>query len=74
MNGWSTLNRTLRTDPRDAGCAATLSLLDRYAERVAGDPAAAARDFPGIVVHLGYCDACSEDLAGLLAALGEYAG
>ena len=33
MSNWGSLERFLRTDPGDAGCAETFELLDRYVER-----------------------------------------
>ena len=35
MNGWSALDRFLRTDPRDVGCAEAMDLLHVYAELAA---------------------------------------
>jgi hypothetical protein len=40
MNGWSALDRFLRTDPRDVGCAQAMEMLHVYAElTAAGGPA-----------------------------------
>jgi hypothetical protein len=40
MNGWSALDRFLRTDPRDVGCDQAMEMLHVYAELVAsGEPA-----------------------------------
>ncbi len=33
MSTWGSLERFLKTDPADAGCAETFELLDRYVER-----------------------------------------
>ena len=33
MSSWGSLERFLKTDPGDAGCAETFELLDRYVER-----------------------------------------
>jgi hypothetical protein len=68
MKGLSPLEQFLRTDERDAGCAETLELLDRYVERqmAHGD---AAEHLPGIAVHLQTCGPCVQDYQGLLAAL-----
>jgi hypothetical protein len=65
---WARLDAFLQTDPRDAGCDATMDALDVYAELlVAGyDP---AERFPGIHAHLMACDPCGQALEGLLAAL-----
>ena len=73
MNGWSALDRFLRTDPRDVGCARATEMLHLYAELVtAGEPA--AERYPGIAAHLQACGPCGEDFAGLLAALRDAAG
>ena len=73
MNRWGALERFLRTDPADVGCAETFELLDRYVERqlVHGD---AARRFPGIAAHLSNCNPCVQDFEGLVAAIGGPAG
>jgi hypothetical protein len=69
MNGRSDLDRFLEPDPRDTGCAGTTELLDVYVELVlaGADP---AQHYPGVAVHLANCDACSENFAGLLEAVG----
>jgi hypothetical protein len=73
MNGWSALDRFLRTDPRDVGCAQAMAMLHVYAELVAaGEPA--EERYPGIAAHLQACGPCGEDFEGLLAALHEAAG
>jgi hypothetical protein len=51
----------LAVDPRDAGCAVTCAVLDRYVE--ADD---ARGRFPGVAVHLAVCPACRADHDGLL--------
>ena len=68
MDGWSALDRFLRTDPRDVGCAEAMRMLHVYAELVASGAPAAQR-YPGIAAHLRACSPCGEDLEGLLAAL-----
>ena len=70
MNGWSELDRFLRTDPRDVGCAQAMEMLHVYAELVAADAPAEAR-YPGIAAHLRACGPCGEDFEGLLAALRD---
>ena len=51
MNGWPELDRFLRTDPRDVGCAQATEILHVYAELVAaGEPA--GQRYPGIAAHL----------------------
>ena len=43
MNDWQALDRFLRTDPRDVGCAQAMEMLHVYVELVAaGGPARAA--------------------------------
>jgi len=69
MNGWSALDRFLRTDPRDVGCDQAMEMLHVYAELVASGEAADER-YPGIAVHLHACGPCGEDFEGLLAAIG----
>jgi hypothetical protein len=67
----TTLDRFLRTDPRDVGCDEAMALLHVYVDLVARDADAAAR-YPGIAAHLAACGPCSDDFHGLLtAALGE---
>jgi hypothetical protein len=73
MNGWAELDRFLRTDPRDVGCAKAMELLHIYVDLVA-DNAAAEQRYPGIAVHLRACGPCSEDFEGLLAAVCGPAG
>ena len=68
MNGWSALDRLLRTDPRDVGCAEAMDLMHIYVELVAADVAAAKR-YPGIAAHLAACGPCAGDFDGLLAAV-----
>lgn len=69
MNGWSALERFLRTDPRDAGCFRTMEVLEVYAELAVADRAEAERQYPGVALHLRFCDPCTQDFAGLLAAI-----
>jgi hypothetical protein len=69
MNGRSALERFLRTDPRDAGCARAMELLHAYADLAVADPAEAERWHPDVAAHLHTCGPCTEDLAGLLAAI-----
>jgi hypothetical protein len=68
MNGWPALDRFLRTDPRDVGCAEAMQMLDVYAELVASG-APAERRYPGVAAHLRACGPCGEDFEGLLAAV-----
>ena len=71
-NGWAALDRFLRTDPRDVGCAEAMEMLHVYAELVASGEPAGAR-YPGIAAHLQACGPCGEGFEGLLAALGREA-
>jgi hypothetical protein len=68
MNGWSALDRFLRTDPRDVGCAEAMEMLHVYAELTAAGGPAESR-YPGVAAHLRACGPCGEDFEGLLAAL-----
>jgi hypothetical protein len=72
MNGWSALDRFLRTDPRDVGCAMAMEMLHVYVDLVAvgGD---AEERYPGIAAHLRACGPCGEDFEALLAAVGDTA-
>jgi hypothetical protein len=68
MTGYPALDRFLRTDPRDVGCAQATEMLHVYAELVAaGEPA--GQRYPGIAAHLHACGLCGEDFDGLLAAV-----
>jgi len=67
VTGRDELDRFLRTDPRDVGCAQAMDMLHVYAELVAaGTP---AERYPGLAAHLSACGPCGEDFAGLLAAV-----
>ena len=68
MNGWSALDRFLRTDPRDVGCAQAMEMLHVYADLTAAGAPAEQR-YPGIAAHLRACGPCGEDFEGLLAAV-----
>jgi len=69
MNSWAELDRFLRTDPRDTGCATAMELLHVYAELAAADRPAADQRYPEVAAHLRSCGPCAEDLEGLLAAI-----
>src|SRR5262249_44127427 len=72
MTGRSELDRFLRTDPRDVGCAPAMEMLHIYADLgAAGDPG--EERCPGIAAHLRACGPCGEDFDGLLAALRDQA-
>jgi hypothetical protein len=69
MNGRSSLDRFLRTDSLDVGCAETFDLLDLYVEeRLAG--LSPEERFSGVAAHLRICDPCLDDYEGVLAAAG----
>jgi hypothetical protein len=68
MNRWTALDRFLRTDPRDVGCAEALDMLHVYADLVAAGAEAEQR-YPGIAAHLRACGPCGEDFEGLLAVI-----
>jgi hypothetical protein len=68
MNGPSALDRFLRTDPRDVGCAKAMEMLHVYAE-LAASGAPVEESYPGVAAHLRACGPCGEDFEGLLAAL-----
>jgi hypothetical protein len=68
MNGWSALDRFLRTDPRDVGCTQAMEMLHIYVELMAaGEPA--EQRYPGMAAHLSACGPCGEDFEGVLAAV-----
>jgi hypothetical protein len=57
MNGWTELDRFLRTDPRDVGCAQAMEVLHVYAElAAAGDPV--EQRYADIAAHLRACGPC----------------
>ena len=64
------LERFLATDPRDVGCDEAMAVMHLYAELLAAG-ADAAEQYPGVAAHLAACEACAEDVDGLLAAVRE---
>ena len=68
MSDRERLERFLRTDPRDVGCDEAMAVLHIYADLAAGGHDPAAR-YPGVGAHLAACGPCSENFAGLLAAV-----
>ena len=72
MNGWSALDRFLRTDPRDVGCAEAMEMLHVYVDLVAAGVPAEQR-YPDIGAHLRACGPCGEDFEALLAAVRDTA-
>ena len=73
MNGWPALDRFLRTDPRDVGCAEAMEMLHVYVDLVAAGGDAEER-YRGIAAHLRACGPCGEDFAALLAAVRDAEG
>jgi len=72
MDGRAELDRFLRTDPRDVGCAQAMELLHVCAElAAAGQPV--HQQYPGVAAYLRACGPCGEDFDGLLAALRDEA-
>jgi hypothetical protein len=72
MDGRPELDRFVRTDPRDVGCARAMGMLHIYAElTAAGGPA--EQRYAGIAAHLRACGPCGEDFDRLLAALRDQA-
>jgi len=70
MNGWPELDRFLRTDPRDVGCAEAMEVLHVYVDLVASGAPAEQR-YPGVAAHLHACGPCGEDFEALLAAVRD---
>lgn len=70
MTGWAELDRFLRTDPSDVGCAEAVRVLHIYVDLILDDEsgADAARRLPGVAAHLLACGPCAEDYRGVLAA------
>ena len=66
----SALDRFLRTDPRDVGCAQAMEMLHIYAGLVAAGAPVRER-YPGIAAHLRACGPCGKDFEGLIAALHD---
>jgi hypothetical protein len=73
MKRWPSVERFLKTDPQDPGCAETFELLDRYVERELAYGDAADR-YPGVAAHLSSCNPCVQDFEGLLAAIADRNG
>ncbi len=72
MEGCSALDRFLRTDPRDVGCAEAMELLHVYVDLMATGASAEQR-YPGVAAHLRACGSCGEDFEGLLTAVRDEA-
>src|ERR1700758_4036259 len=54
MNERETLERFLRTDPRDVGCSEAIAVLHVYADLIAAGQNATDR-YPGVAAHLAAC-------------------
>jgi len=70
MSEWESLDRFLRTDPRDVGCEEAMAVLHIYADLAATGENPAER-YPGVAAHLAACGPCAEDFTGLLAAVAS---
>ena len=70
MSDLERLERFLRTDPRDVGCDEAMAILHIYVDHVAAGEDTAGR-YPGVAAHLSACGPCSQDFAGLLAAVTD---
>ena len=68
MSTRSNLAAFLHTDPDDAGCDKTMSLMHVYVELILAGLDAAKR-YPAVATHLAGCKGCRDDFEGLLAAL-----
>jgi len=68
MSNLERLERFLRTDPRDVGCAEAMAVLHIYVDLVADGQDAADR-YPGVAAHLAACGPCEDDYNGLLFAV-----
>ena len=62
------LQAMLTVDPQDGGCDEMWDAMEVYAELSAAgvDPSA---EYPRVAAHLRDCDPCSQDLAGVIAAV-----
>ena len=65
---WQQFERFLATDPHDVGCDEAMRVMHVYVDLIADgiDP---AERYPGVAAHLASCEACAEDVVGLLAAV-----
>lgn len=68
MNERELLERFLRTDPRDVGCAEAMAVLHVYVDLIASGQDA-ADSYPGVAAHLSACGPCGDDFTGLLTAV-----
>ena len=64
------LQRLLGSEDSDPGCDEAGELMDAYCELVArGDPV--PDQFAAFLTHMSNCEACREDMEGLLAMLRD---
>ena len=65
------LDDLLRAEDGDAGCDASLAIMDRYVEieLAGGDPRV---HFTGTAIHLRVCPGCRADHDGLLEAARRF--
>jgi hypothetical protein len=68
VNDWTALDRFCTPIPTTWDAKRPWSCPHVYGDVVAADIAAAER-YPGVAAHLAACGPCSEDFAGLLAAV-----
>jgi hypothetical protein len=68
MNERDRLERFLHTDPQDVGCDEAMAVLHIYVDLFVTGMDAAER-YPGVAAHLLACGPCTEDFAGLVAAV-----
>ena len=68
MSARTNLAAFLHTEPDDAGCGKTMSLMHVYVELILAG-LDAARRYPDVATHLKGCEGCRGDFEGLLAAL-----
>ena len=64
------IEKLLGVSEPDPGCDEAGELMDAYCETVARGEQVSAQ-FDAFVTHMRNCDACREDMEGLLAALRE---
>ncbi len=62
------LQAMLTVDPQDGGCNEVWDAMEVYAELTAAgvDPSV---EYPRVAAHLRDCDPCTQDLAGVVAAV-----
>ena len=69
MKNWE-LERILGSEDSDPGCDEAGELMDAYCELMArGDPV--SDQFAAFLTHMNNCEACREDMEGLLAMIRD---